>query len=321
MKTITKEAKIGFTAILGIIVLFFGLQFLKGLDLFSSTNSYTMLFNNIDGLPTSTPIYADGYKVGHVGSISYDYDKSQTIYVQVEIDKNLRIPKGTTAEIESDLMGNRKVNLLMANNPREAIQPGETIDGRLYSGALDKVSAMVPSIEAMMPKIDSILTSINALLANPALAQSLANMQNVTAELNNTAQQATQLVAALNATVPQLTNKADGILGKADATMGNAQSLTGNLAKIDVAPTIDLVNTTLANTQEAMTKLNTSMNDINKLTSNINSGKGSLGLLMNDEHLYTNLNKTVTSADSLLNDLKSHPKRYVHFSIFGKKDK
>lgn len=321
MKAITKEVKIAIAAILGIIILFFGLQFLKGLNIFSNTDSYTILFNNINGLSPSTPIYADGYKVGHVGDISYDYEKGQTIYVEAEIDKNLRIPKGTTAEIESDLMGNSRVNLLMANNPREAVKPGETIDGRLYSGALDKVSAMVPSIEAMMPKIDSILTSINALLANPALAQSLANMQNVTAELNNTARQATQLVAALNATVPQLTNKADGILGKADATMGNTKALTGNLAKIDVAPTIELVNTTLASTQEAMAKLNTSMSDINKLTTNLNSNTGTLGLLMNDDHLYTNLNRTVSSADSLLTDLKSHPKRYVHFSIFGKKDK
>ncbi len=321
MKAITKEVKIAIAAILAIIIVFFGLNFLKGHSIFSSNNSYILLFDNIDGLPLSTPIYADGFKVGHVSDISYDYEQSKTIYVKVEIDKNLRIPKGTMAEIDSDLMGNRKVNLLMANNPREAVQPGEQIDGRLYSGAMDKVSAMVPSVEAMMPKLDSILTSINMLLANPALAQSLANMQNVTAELNNTARQATQLMAALNSAVPQMANKADGILGKADATMANAQTLTGNLAKLDVTPTISLVNNTLSSTQEAMAKLNTSMNDINKLTTNLNSNQGTLGMLMNDDYLYTNLNRTVSAADSLLNDLKSHPKRYVHFSIFGKKDK
>lgn len=321
MNAITKEVKIAIAAILGIIVLFFGLQFLKGLNIFSNTNTYTVLFDDINGLGTSTPIFADGYKVGHVSAIHYDYSKSKNITVEIDVDKDLRIPKGTTAEIDADLMGNRKINLLMANNPREAIQPGEQIDGRLYSGALDKASAMVPAVEQMLPKIDSVLVSLNALLTNPALIQALYNLQTVTAELNNTANQATQLVAALNGSVPQLANKADGILGKADATMGNAQTLTGNLAKLDITPTMNLVNTTLSNTQEAMAKLNTSMNDINQLTSNLNNKNGSLGLLMNDDHLYTNMNNTMRSADSLLLDLKAHPKRYVHFSIFGRKDK
>ncbi len=321
MNAVTKEVKIAIAAILGIIVLFFGLQFLKGLNIFSNTSTYTILFDDINGLGTSTPIFADGYKVGHVSAIQYDYNKSKNITVEIEVNKDLRIPKGSTAEIDADLMGNRKINLLMANNPREAFLPGEQITGHLYSGALDKASAMVPTVEQMLPKLDSILASLNSLLANPALAQSLYNIQHVTAELNNTANQATQLVAALNGSVPQLASKADGILGKADAAMGNAQTLTNNLAKIDVTPTMNLVNNTLTSTQEAMDKLNTSMTDINKLTSNLNNKNGSLGMLMNDDHLYTNLNSTVRSADSLLTDLKSHPKRYVHFSIFGRKDK
>lgn len=321
MTKISKEVKIGITAVIGLVVLFFGLQFLKGLHLFSSTNNYTMVFNNVDGLSTAAPIFADGVKVGNVGTIQYDYEKGGTILVEAELDKQLRVPKGTTAEIESDLMGNMKVNLLMGANRSEILTPGDEIDGRLYSGALDKASAMVPEIQKMLPKLDSILASVNVLLANPALAQSLENMEVITSNLKMTSQQATQLMTALNNSVPQMATKADGILGKADASMGNAQKLTGNLAQIDVAPTVELVNNTLASTKDAMAKLNQSMNDINKLTADLNSQKGSIGMLMNDPNLYNNLTNTARAADSLLIDLKQHPKRYVHFSIFGKKDK
>lgn len=318
---ITKEVKIGIVATIGLIVLFFGLQFLKGLNLFSNTNTYTMIFNNVDGLGTAAPIFADGVKVGNVGNIQYDYEKGGAIIVEAELDKQLRVPKGTMAEIESDLMGNMQVNLLMGTNKNDILAPGDEIEGRLYSGALDKASAMVPAIQQMLPKLDSILHSVNVLLANPALAQSLENMEVITSNLKQTSREATQLMAALNGTVPQMASKADGVMTKADASMGNVQQLTGNLAKLDIASTMDMVNSTLANTKDAMAKINTSMGDINKLTADINDQKGSLGKLMKDPDLYNNLSNTARSADSLLIDLKQHPKRYVHFSIFGKKDK
>lgn len=321
MKGFTKEVKIALTAIAALVILFFGMQFLKGLTLFSDNNTYLMVFDNVDGLGVSTPIYANGVKVGNVSSIEYDYEKGSGIVVEAALDKRLRVPQGTKAEIDKDLMGNMQVRLLMPTNQTNLLKPGDKMQGHIYSGALDAASAMVPDVQKMLPKLDSILASVNTLLANPALAQSLENMEIITANLTMTSRQANELMTALNGSVPQLAGKADGILAKADGTMANANMLTGNLAKLDVAPTIALVNTTLANTKDAMVKLNTSMNDINKLTADLNNQKGSLGMLMNDPNLYNNLSNTARSADSLLIDLKSHPKRYVHFSIFGRKDK
>ena len=321
MKGISKEVKIGVVAVIGLVVLFFGLQFLKGLNLFSNTNTYTMVFDNVNGLGTAAPIYANGVKVGNVGTIKYDYQSGGDILVSAEIDKQLQVPQNARAEIESDLMGNMKINLIFPNKKSDFLQPGGQIDGRLYSGALDKAGAMVPEIQEMLPKLDSILASVNTLLASPALVQSLQNMEVITSNLKQTSHEATELMRALNSSVPSIASKADGILGKADNAMGSAQILAGNLSKVDVAPTIELVNTTLTSTNEAMAKLNTSMSDINKLTADLNSQKGSLGKLMNDPNLYNNLSNTARSADSLLTDLKAHPKRYVHFSIFGKKDK
>lgn len=318
---VTKESKIAVVAIIGLTVLFFGLKFLKGMNIFSNTVTYTMVFDNIDGLGASTPIYADGYKVGYVGKINYDYEKAGAIYVEAEMDKALRIPKGSSAEISSDLMGNMKVNLLMANNPREALTPNDVIDGRIYSGALGKVADMVPAIEQMLPKLDSILASVNVLLASPALANSLDNIETVTGNLRTTTAEANRLMATLNGAVPQLAGKAGAVLDKADATMANTQRLTDNLARLDIQPTLDMVNTTLANTSSAMAKIDRSMNDVNIFTTNLNNKEGSLGKLMNDDRLYNDLDHTVRSADSLLTDFKARPGRYIHFSVFGKKAK
>jgi phospholipid/cholesterol/gamma-HCH transport system substrate-binding protein len=300
MKFFTNEVKIAIVAIVGIVVLFFGLNFLKGMSVFSNDNTYYIRFKNISGLSASNPIYADGYQVGVVKAIYYDYDGNGDIVVKFDVDNNLRIPKGSSAEIESDLMGNVKMNLLMANNPRERVEPGDTLQGNISPGVMGSVEALVPEVKKMLPKIDSILTSVNTLLADPAIAQSLHNVQHITSDLTTSTRELNQLLANVNGQVPGLMQKANGVLD-------NTNRLTGNLAAVDVAGTMAQVDQTLANVQQ--------------FTDKLNNNQGSLGLLMNDPGLYNNLNATMSSADSLLIDLKAHPKRYVHFSLFGRKDK
>ena len=125
----SKEIKIALVAVVGILIMYFGINFLKGINLFSSHNYYYITFNDIQGLGASTPIYADGYKVGTVDAIEFDYGQDGPIKVKADIDKALRIPAGSKAEIEKDLMGNLQVNLLLATNPRERIEPGGIIPG------------------------------------------------------------------------------------------------------------------------------------------------------------------------------------------------
>ena len=300
MKAFTKEVKIAIVAIVGVIILFFGMNFLKGLNLFSSTDDYYIEFKDISGLSSSSPIYADGYQVGTVKDVIYDYSGEHPTRVLVSLDKAMRIPVGSSAEIESDLMGNIKVNLLLANNPRERVMHGGTITGEVNSGALGKAAQMVPTIEKMLPKLDSILTSVNMLLADPAIAQSLHNVKTITDNLTTSSAELNTLMKQLNRNVPTMLAKANGVLD-------NTNKLTGNLAQLDLATTKQQVDQTIANVQE--------------LTSKLNSNNGTLGLLMNDASLYHNLNSTMMSADSLLTNLRQHPKRYVHFSLFGKKDK
>ena len=297
---LTKEIKIALVAIVGILVMYFGINFLKGMNLFSTNNAYYMTFDDIQGLGASTPIYADGYKVGTVDGLEYDYKENGPIKVKVDINKDLRIPQGSKAEIVKDLMGNLQVNLLLANNPRERVEPGGIIPGAVNGGMMDKAANLVPVVEKMLPKLDSILTSVNALLADPALAASLHNVETITSNLTVSTRELNTLMAGLNKQVP-------GMIGKANGVLDNTNRLTANFASLDVQGTLNKVNQTLESAHQ--------------FTEKLNSNQGSLGLLMNDTKLYDNLTSTMSHADSLVIDLKAHPKRYVHFSVFGRKDK
>lgn len=297
---LTKEIKIALVAIVGILIMYFGINFLKGMNLFSTNNAYYMTFDDIQGLGASTPIYADGYKVGIVDGLEYDYKENGPIKVKVDIIKDLRIPQGSKAEIVKDLMGNLQVNLLLANNPRERVEPGGIIPGAVNGGMMDKAANLVPVVEKMLPKLDSILTSVNALLADPALAASLHNVETITSNLTVSTRELNTLMAGLNKQVP-------GMIGKANGVLDNTNRLTANLASLDVQGTLNKVNQTLESAHQ--------------FTEKLNSNQGSLGLLMNDTKLYDNLTSTMSNADSLVIDLKAHPKRYVHFSVFGRKDK
>lgn len=297
---LTKEIKIALVAIVGILIMYFGINFLKGMNLFSTNNAYYMTFDDIQGLGASTPIYADGYKVGTVDGLEYDYKENGPIKVKVDINKDLRIPQGSKAEIVKDLMGNLQVNLLLANNPRERVEPGGIIPGAVNGGMMDKAANLVPVVEKMLPKLDSILTSVNALLADPALAASLHNVETITSNLTVSTRELNTLMAGLNKQVP-------GMIGKANGVLDNTNRLTANLASLDVQGTLNKVNQTLESAH--------------RFTEKLNSNQGSLGLLMNDTKLYDNLTSTMGHADSLVIDLKAHPKRYVHFSVFGRKDK
>ncbi len=300
MKYFTKEVKIALVAIVGIIILFFGMNFLKGLSLFEDDDIYYITFDDLQGLGEATPIYADGYKVGTVKSIEYNYGQDGPTKVVAGIDKNMRIPKGSTAEIDKDVMGNIQVNLLLANNPKERVEPGQTISGGLTQGIMSKVTELMPAIEKMVPKIDSIMTNLNAILSDPAIKGSLANIQTTTKNLTVSTAELNRLMADLNHQVPGLLRQANGVLA-------NTNTFTGKLAEVDVQGTMNQINATVANAKA--------------FTEKLNSNEGTLGRLMNDPTLYNQLNSTVEHADSLVTDLKAHPKRYVHFSVFGKKDK
>ena len=300
MKFFTKEVQIALVAIVGLVVLFFGMNFLKGMSMFSADNTYMAKFRDVTGLSASSPVYCNGVKVGTVETINYDYSRPDNIVAVIGLDSKMQVPRGTEAEIVSDLLGNVRLELRLGNDMSARLAVGDTIYGAQQAGLMGQAAGMVPQIEQMLPKIDSILTSINALLADPTIGNSLHNVENITAGLTATTAELSRLTTSLNRQLPSLVSKADGV-------MANVDTLTNSLNDMDLAGTMAKVDRTLYNVEQ--------------MTAALNSKDGTLGLLMRDAELYRNLSSTMAHADSLMIDLKAHPKRYVHFSVFGKKDK
>ena len=300
MKIFSKEVQIALVAIVGIVVMFFGLKFLKGMTLFSSADSYYAKFNNVAGLSASSPIYSNGYRVGVVEDVIYDYNGTNQIVAVLGLNNKMRLPNGTKAEISKDLMGNVELDLILGPNPLDQMEPGDTIFGNIQQSALAKASDMLPQVQQMLPKLDSILANVNMLLSDPALRNSLHNVDQITANLSSTTNELRYLSANLKTQVP-------GMIEKADNVLDNTNTLTKNLSDLDIAMTMAKVNNTLQNVEQ--------------MTAKLNSNEGTLGLLMRDQELYRNATSTMGHVDSLMIDLKQHPKRYVHFSLFGRKDK
>ena len=258
---LSKEIRIALVAILGIVIMYFGMNFLKGISLLSDDEVYYITFKDVNGLSASSPIFANGYQVGVVRGIDYDFANNSEIVVTFTVDDDLRIPKGSTAEIISDMMGKVKMNLLIAEDISQGVvNPGDTIVGSTDAGIVGKVAGIVPEVEKMLPKLDSILISVNALLSDPNITKSMSNVQQITKDLTTSTRELNTLMANLNKNVPGLMDRANGVLD-------NTTRLTDNLASVDIDATMSKVNQTLTNVQT--------------LTEKLNNKQGTLGLLVN----------------------------------------
>ena len=297
MKYITKEVRIGIAGIIALCILVYGINYLKGINMFKPSSYFHVKFQNVNGLAKSSPVFADGVRVGIVRDIYYDYNQAENVIVEVELDTELRIPKGSSAELVSELMGGVRMNILLANNPREKYAVGDTIPGKLNNGMMESVAALMPQIEQMLPKLDSIMISLNNILNNQSIPATLHSVEKTAANLEVASG---QLKVLMGRDIPQLT-------GKLNTIGDNFITISGNLKEIDYAATFKEIEQTLAN--------------VKMVTEKLNSKDNTVGLLLNDPQFYNNLNATTANAASLLEDLKEHPKRYVHFSLFGKKDK
>lgn len=308
MKIFNREVKIALTAIVAIVLVYLLINFMKGINVFNSSNTYYVRFDNIAGLAVSNAVYANGYPVGIVRGIQYDYGNHERVVVAIELDKEMHMPRGTKAELVTSLMGGVTMSLMLGPNPTDNLAQGDTISGGLHEGAVEKVEALMPTIMDMLPKLDSIVTNMARLSADPALAQTLRNTAEIT---NNLRRTSAKLDAMVGRDLPQM-------MQNLNKTSRNVERLSNNLAAINLEETMNEVNASLAEVKQFSANINAMTYDLN---SKLNSRDNTFGLLLNDRKLYDNLNRTVSSADSLLINVKAHPKRYVHFSIFGKKDK
>lgn len=292
-----REVKIGITGVVALIVLFFGMKFLKGVDLFSSNELYYISFSDAKGLSKSSTVYADGYNIGIVSNVLYDYNHPGNVLVEISVDEDVKIPHGTIAVLDEAMLGGCTLNMTMGPNPANRYLPGDTIVGFTANGLMSAAADVMPKVEKVLEHVDSLIQTLNQLASSPQLPRILQNAESITASLDESSKQLNNI---LKNDIPNMTASFNKV-GK------NVVTLTDNLNQLELQATLNRVNTTIDNVQKATNKLNAKDN--------------SLGLLLNDTVLYGNLNTTVNSATYLLQDLKANPERYVHFSLIGRKPK
>ena len=297
-KFFRKEVKIAIAVIISMAFLFWGIEYLKGINLFKPVNFYYVHFKNVDGLTDSAPVTVNGYQVGQVREIIYDYDTGN-LRVLLSMDKSLRIPLKSEAVITSDVLGTAQIELNLSNN-KEYYKVGDELVGTSEAGLMDNVSnELLPSVAAIMPKIDSLLTNLNKVVSNPALNKSLNRLDNITANLEKSSR---QLSVVMGHSVPGILDNVGGITKNIDAMTGDLKDVAASLKTLPLDSTMNYVNSTASN--------------LKQITDKVNGTDSSIGLLLNDEGLYNHIDHTVLSLDSLFMDLKKNPKRYVTFKIF-----
>lgn len=300
-KYFTREVKVGIMAVIAVFVLYFGLNFLKGTDIFSSVSYYYGRYENIGGLVPSSPVYVKGFKVGQVEQVKYDFSKKESFVIKISVSKDIKLPKGTRIELYDDgLMGGKAIQLVYEpiTASQEMHQVGDTIETQVGIGLMAQLSGdLLPKIESISTQADSLIRSVRVLVEDKNLTKSIASIEHTTSDL---AVSSSQLKKMMSNDVPRILNNVNDVTS-------DFKQISGNLKKVDYAATFASINHTLSN--------------LSLITDKINNSEGTIGMLLSNKDLYINLSNTAASTDKLLIDLQKNPKRYVHFSLFGRKTK
>lgn len=296
-KLFSREVKIGASVLIALVALVFGINYLKGVNIFKAANYYYASYTNVTGLAQSAPVTLNGYKVGLVREIAYEYDNPGHVRVELSLDRQLRLPEGTSAVIVTDMLGTSTIELKMGTSPN-FIEVGNKLKGIEGSGLMDKVSTeLMPTVMQIAPHLDSLVVALHTIAADPALLTAVRRLDVIMANLETSTNQ-------LNRALP-------AIMGNANTTMANVSEISANISQVSKALASlsdDLKNMPLDST---VTHLNSITANLDEATSKLNSTNSSLGLLLNDPGLYNNLNNSAAHVDSILIDLKKQPKRYI----------
>lgn len=300
----TREIKIGILAAVCIFLLFFGLNFLKGVNIFSPTNSYHGTFVNLHNLEEQAAVYIRGHKVGQVDNIHYDFTRDSAFTVDISINRDIVLPQGTQMALVSDgLLSGMAIELQLPEqstitNDQSPIAKGSFIPTIYVPGLMESVQGeLIAHVDAAIQSVDSLVASLQLQVQGDHLKNTLSNVDRVTSDLTGVS---ADLKRVVNTQVPTIVNNAD-------KAFANLNEITSDLQKADLAATV--------------ARVDTAVDGINTFIADVRSQEGTLGQLIYNKSLYDHIDATVVSADSLLVDLKAHPKRYVQVSVFGKKDK
>lgn len=303
---VTREVKTAVLVIGAILVFIWGYSFLRGKDLFNSYKTFYVVYDNVEGLSHSAPVTINGLVVGQVTGISFTDKESGKLRVEMQIDTDFPISKTSHATLYSpDLIGGKQIEIIPdMKNPDQA-ESGDMLIASSKPGTIDmvtqKLEPLQNKVEATVVSADSLLTSIN----NVMDMKTQQNLRKAIADMQETMTQFNQASHSLNGILATNKSKIDGTLTNMEAASENFAQITDSLNKVNLAQTVR--------------KLENSLASVDQILGDVQSGKGTLGKLMKDEAMYNNLNDASKELKELLADFKNNPKRYVHFSVFGRK--
>ena len=294
-----REIKVGALATICLFLLFFGFNFLKGVNIFSPTNSFHGTYYNLHGLEEQAAVKIRGHKVGQVDRISYDFTRDSAFTVDISIKKDIVLPQGTQMALVADgLLGGMAIELQLPEESAEPIAKGSFLPTTYVPGLIESVQGeLLAHVDEAIQDVDSLVAQLRGQVEGDHLKDTLHNVDRISGDLTGVS---ADLKRMMNKQVPTIVNNAD-------TAIANLNVIVSDLKKADLAATV--------------ARVDTAVDGVNGLIADVRSKDGTLGQLIYNKSLYDHIDATVISADSLLVDLKAHPKRYVHFSVFGKKDK
>ena len=320
---ITKELKIGVVVTAAIGLFIYGFNYLKGSNLFSHKYVLYAVYPEIDGLIEANPLLINGFKVGQINDISLTQDKTgkYSVLVKFLLTEDVQIPKHSIARaVSSDLLGSKAVEIIYSKEA-EFVQSGDTLMAESEEGIKTAVSKQLAPLqkkaEGLISSMDSVMTVVSGILNNKTrdnLDKSFESIKKAIQSLEKTAYRLDDLMASekvkISAILTKLNNLAtvlDNDKGKIDNIITNFSSMSDSLAKSQLKGAVDNAEKTLK--------------ELSSIMAQINSGNGTIGKLIKNDSLYTNLNNASADLDKLLLDLKARPGRYIHISVFGSKDR
>jgi len=319
---LSKEFKIGIVVVFAIGAFIWGLSFLKGSNLFSHKYYLYAIYPKIDGLIPANPLLVKGFKIGQINNIELIQKDGETqVLVKFLLTENIQIPKRSIAKaVSTDLMGSKAVEVIYSNST-EFVASGDTLiaesEESLKSSVDKRIAPLQAKAENLISSIDSVMTVVNSVLNTKTrenLDKSFESVRKAILTLEQTAYKLDDLVGSEKAKISSILTHLNGITSnldkngeRIDNVLKNLSNMTDSLAKAEI--------------KSAITNADKSMKELNVLLTGINQGQGTLGKLAKNDTLYYNLNRSTEDLDKLLKDLRYNPDRYIHFSVFGKKDK
>ncbi|MDE6771742.1 MAG: MlaD family protein, partial [Muribaculaceae bacterium] len=294
----TREFVIGLSVILAIVVLYVGIDYLKGVNIFKPANFYVAEYKNVAGLELSAPVTVDGFKVGQVREINFNYANPGDIEVVLALNKELRIPEDSKAVIGSGLLNGAYVEIKLGQS-KKMIEVGGRIATETVPDMMASLSdELLPSVQSILPKVDSLVLNLNRLVSDPALATSIQSLEGIT---HNLYQATGSLNGIMGRDVPVMLRNTGRAMSNIDTITRNLNVLSAQLKSLPLASTMDNVEDITGN--------------LSKFSRQLNNENSSLGRIMNDPELYERINKVTSDIDSLIIDIQKNPKRYISIKL------